>query len=261
MHRMATRSDRPFSEVQHTPWFIEHVPSPIGTIALITDESGLVRALDWVDHTPRMLRLLEQQYGSRSTRVIRSLAPTTSPFARADVRESRSNVPSRESRATTAGAGGAPETAAALVDGASRDAALESDAERVDAPSGHGALDQFLPRPRPSAATAALEAYFAGDIGAIDAIGVATGGTPFQRSVWAALRNIQAGRTTSYSALASTISRPRAVRAVSLANGSNPIGIIVPCHRVIGANGTLTGYGGGLSRKQWLLEHEGALGR
>ena len=83
-------------------------------------------------------------------------------------------------------------------------------------------------------------------------------GTPFQRAVWAALRRIPAGETLSYGQLAAQIGKPKAVRAVGLANGSNPVGVVVPCHRVIGADGSLTGYGGGLPRKLWLLEHEGA---
>jgi methylated-DNA-[protein]-cysteine S-methyltransferase len=103
-----------------------------------------------------------------------------------------------------------------------------------------------------------LEAYFAGDLSALDTIPVLAKGTPFQQQVWTALRTIPAGTTLSYSALAQQIGRPAAVRAVGLANGSNPIGVVVPCHRVIGANGTLTGYGGGLNRKSWLLTHEGA---
>lgn len=103
-----------------------------------------------------------------------------------------------------------------------------------------------------------LRAFFAGDIRTIDDIPVETGGTAFQRQVWAALREIPAGETWSYRRLASHIGRPSAVRAVGLANGSNPIGVVVPCHRVIGANGSLTGYGGGLERKAWLLRHEGA---
>jgi methylated-DNA-[protein]-cysteine S-methyltransferase len=86
---------------------------------------------------------------------------------------------------------------------------------------------------------------------------VTTGGTPFQREVWAALRRIPAGQIASYGQLAARIGRPAAVRAVGLANGSNPVGVIVPCHRVIGANGSLTGYGGGIERKRWLLAHEG----
>ena len=150
----------------------------------------VARALDWDDHLPRMVRLLQRQYSSP-----------------------------------------------------------------------HIALDRYAERRRPSAARKALELYFGGDIAAIDNVDVEAGGTAFQRTVWAALRRIPAGQTTSYGALASTIERPRAMRAVGLANGSNPIGIIVPCHRVIGASGALTGYGGGLARKQWLLEHEGAIGR
>lgn len=102
----------------------------------------------------------------------------------------------------------------------------------------------------------AINSYFAGDINAIDHIAVETAGTPFQRSVWNKLRNIPSGSPISYGKLAEQIARPTAVRAVGLANGSNPIGIVVPCHRVIGSNGSLTGYGGGLERKQWLLEHE-----
>jgi len=103
----------------------------------------------------------------------------------------------------------------------------------------------------------AFAAYFAGDLGAIDRIEVATNGTPFQRDVWAALRTIHAGTTMSYSTLALHIGRPRAVRAVGMANGANPLSIVVPCHRVIGADASLTGYGGGIARKRWLLTHEG----
>jgi methylated-DNA-[protein]-cysteine S-methyltransferase len=103
----------------------------------------------------------------------------------------------------------------------------------------------------------ALEAYFAGELAAIDGLETATGGTDFQRQVWTALRTIPAGTTTTYGALAARVGRPRAVRASGLANGANPIGVIVPCHRVVGADGSLTGYGGGLARKAWLLRHEG----
>lgn len=102
----------------------------------------------------------------------------------------------------------------------------------------------------------AINRYFEGDIRAIDEIGVETAGTPFQRSVWKELRNIPKGSVISYGKLAEQIARPNAVRAVGLANGSNPVGIVVPCHRVIGSDGSLTGYGGGLERKRWLLEHE-----
>ena len=109
----------------------------------------------------------------------------------------------------------------------------------------------------PSAAVGALEAYLGGDVGAIDTLEVETAGTPFQRSVWAGLRSIPAGETLTYAALAARIGRPAAVRAVGAANGANPVGVVVPCHRVIGADGSLTGYGGGLERKRWLLAHEG----
>jgi methylated-DNA-[protein]-cysteine S-methyltransferase len=103
----------------------------------------------------------------------------------------------------------------------------------------------------------ALEEYLAGDLHAIDSLPVNARGTAFQQEVWAALRRIPAGATLSYSGLAAQLNRPEAVRAVGLANGSNPIAVVVPCHRVIGADGSLTGYGGGLERKRWLLEHEG----
>ncbi|MGB7046402.1 MAG: methylated-DNA--[protein]-cysteine S-methyltransferase [Methylocella sp.] len=100
--------------------------------------------------------------------------------------------------------------------------------------------------------------YFDGDFHALDEVRWATAGTPFQRGVWAALTTIPAGETLSYGGLAERIGKPKAVRAVGLATGANPLAIIVPCHRVIGADGSLTGYGGGLPRKQWLLDHEGA---
>jgi methylated-DNA-[protein]-cysteine S-methyltransferase len=103
----------------------------------------------------------------------------------------------------------------------------------------------------------ALQAYFAGDLQAITTLAVATGGSPFQRAVWAGLRAIPVGSTRSYGELALQLGCPKAVRAVGLANGANPIGVVVPCHRVIGANGSLTGYAGGLARKHWLLNHEG----
>lgn len=109
----------------------------------------------------------------------------------------------------------------------------------------------------PGGLTTAMRAYFNGDLGVIDRLPVATAGTPFQRDVWRALRKIKCGTTISYAELARRIERPSAVRAVGLANGQNPISVVVPCHRVIGSNGSLTGYGGGLERKKWLLAHEG----
>jgi O-6-methylguanine DNA methyltransferase len=160
---------------------IDRLSTPIGTLLLVSDEDGRVRALDFGDCEARMLRLLKAHYGDTT------LAPGPAP------------VPARR----------------------------------------------------------ALDAYFAGDLGAIDDIPVATGGTPFQRTVWAALRHIPVGTATSYGALAAIIGRPSAMRAVGLAVGSNPVAVIVPCHRVIGADHSLTGYGGGLARKRWLLAHEG----
>ena len=111
----------------------------------------------------------------------------------------------------------------------------------------------------PGGLTKAMGSYFKGDIAVIDTLPIETTGTPFQRSVWQALRKINRGTTISYAELAARIGKPRAIRAAGLANGQNPIGVVVPCHRVIGSNGTLTGYGGGLPRKKWLLQHEGAL--
>ena len=111
----------------------------------------------------------------------------------------------------------------------------------------------------PGDAVAWLKDYFAGDLHAVDDLAVATNGTVFQQQVWAALRTIPAGTTVSYGTIAARIGRPTAFRAVGLANGSNPIAIVVPCHRVIGSDNSLTGYGGGIERKQWLLRHEGVV--
>lgn len=102
-----------------------------------------------------------------------------------------------------------------------------------------------------------IGAYFEGDLHALHSVRWTTGGTHFQRQVWQALGQIPVGATWTYAEVASSIGRPSAMRAVGMANGSNPIAVVVPCHRVIGRDGTLTGYGGGLGRKQWLLRHEG----
>ncbi|HEV7732104.1 MAG TPA: methylated-DNA--[protein]-cysteine S-methyltransferase [Candidatus Binatia bacterium] len=163
--------------------FLDRLDTPIGTALLVTDDDGLLRALDWADHEARMRRLLQRHYG----------------------------------------------------------AAVRLDERRA-----------------PDALRTALDAYFAGDLGQLDGIACRTGGTPFQRRVWEALRAIPAGQTLSYGMLATRLGAPTASRAVGLANGANPIGVVVPCHRVVGANGDLTGYGGGLERKRWLLAHEGA---
>jgi methylated-DNA-[protein]-cysteine S-methyltransferase len=110
----------------------------------------------------------------------------------------------------------------------------------------------------PIGLTGRARAWFAGDLAAFDDVAVDGGGTRFQQRVWAALRRIPPGETTSYGALAASLGVHGAARAVGLAVGRNPIAIVVPCHRVIGADGRLTGYAGGLERKRWLLEHERA---
>jgi len=110
----------------------------------------------------------------------------------------------------------------------------------------------------PSGVATRVGRYFAGELRALDGIAVDPGGTAFQNQVWLKLREIPPGRTWSYAELARAVGKPSAVRAVGAANGANPIAIVLPCHRVIGSDGSLTGYGGGLERKQWLLGHEGA---
>lgn len=114
-------------------------------------------------------------------------------------------------------------------------------------------------RQRVTALEAMLRRYFAGDLAVLDTIPVELNGTPFQKRVWQALRRIPSGSTISYADLARRIGSPSAIRAVGTANGANPVAVIVPCHRVIGSDGRLTGYGGGLDRKQWLLSHEGCV--
>jgi methylated-DNA-[protein]-cysteine S-methyltransferase len=167
---------------QHV-FVLDRLATPIGTMLVVTDDQGCLRALEWEDHEARMHRLLRLHYGTDGV----VLAPGRAP----------------------------------------------------------------------SAVRSALEAYFSGDLSAIEPLSVETGGTPFQRAVWAALRAIPVGETLSYGALAKKIARPAAVRAVGLANGANPVGVVVPCHRVIGKDATLTGYAGGIERKRWLLTHEG----
>ncbi|MFT4252024.1 MAG: methylated-DNA--[protein]-cysteine S-methyltransferase [Caulobacter sp.] len=112
--------------------------------------------------------------------------------------------------------------------------------------------------PAPAAIRQALAAYFDGVPAALASIPWATGGTAFQQTVWRALGGVAAGTTLTYAGLAARIGRPAAVRAVGAANGANPLSIVVPCHRLVGADGSLTGYGGGIERKAWLLAHEGA---
>lgn len=167
--------------------FIDRMASPVGTMVIVHDADGRLRALDFEDHEPRMRQLLRLHWGREGVGFV------------------------------------------------------------------------LAPRRVPKPIRQALMAYFGGDLAALDTLPVATSGTPFQRSVWTALRKIRPGTTMSYGALARRIGRPTAVRAVGLASGANPVSIVVPCHRVIGADGNLTGYGGGLDRKKWLLSHEGAL--
>ncbi len=109
----------------------------------------------------------------------------------------------------------------------------------------------------PNAIRSALSRYFNGDLDALKSIEWRISGTPFQRKVWMALPKIPAGTTMTYGALAARLGSPNAVRAVGHANGSNPISVVIPCHRLIAANGSLVKYGSGLARKRWLLIHEG----
>lgn len=164
---------------------VERLETPTGPMLIVTDNEDRLRAVDWEDHKPRMLKLLSRHYGVEGFR-----------------------------------------------------------------------LNE---RTHPSAARKALQAYFEGDLNAIVDLPVATNGTDFQRKAWAALRRIPCGQTRTYGAQATDVGQPKGARAVGLANGSNPIAIVVPCHRVIGANASLTGFGGGLDRKRWLLAHEKAL--
>jgi len=129
--------------------------------------------------------------------------------------------------------------------------------------SEHYGSYELIQGPAPTAIATALERYFQGDLNALDGLATATGGSELQRRVWQALRRIPVGQTTSYSALARELGfeDPRAAIDIGAANGSNPVSIIVPCHRVIGKGGDLKGYAGGPHRKRWLLEHEGALAR
>ena len=116
---------------------------------------------------------------------------------------------------------------------------------------------QRVPAEDPFGLTSRVRAYFAGALDAIEGIATDGGGTDFQRRVWTELKRIPCGTTISYGELANRLGDRNAMRAVGLANGRNPIAVVVPCHRVIGADGSMTGYGGGIARKKWLLAHEG----
>lgn len=161
---------------------VDCIETPIGELAIVADEAGRLRAVDWTEHDDNMQRSLRLHYGE------------------------------------------------------------------------HGV--SLTPARNPAGLSAAMRAYFAGNLKAIDDLPVATGGTEFQRQVWRALRQIPCGETVSYGELARRIGRPAAVRAVGCASESNPISVVVQGHRVIGSDGSLTGYGGGIERKRWLLAHE-----
>lgn len=122
----------------------------------------------------------------------------------------------------------------------------------------HGAV-ALKEAPAPGEMRAALSAYFAGDLSSLSSVKWRIAGTPFQRKVWTALAGIPPGTTVSYGALAARLNVVKAVRAVGHANGANPISVVIPCHRLVGADGSLVKYGGGLQRKRWLLAHEGVM--
>ena len=163
--------------------FLDRLPSPIGEIMIVTDETGLLRAVDFHDFEPRMRRLARLHYG---------------------------------------------------------ELALDTGSA-------------------PTAIRTAFTHYFEGATDALSSLAWKTGGTPFQQAVWRALTKIPAGQTIPYSELARRVGKPLAIRAAGAANGANPLSLVAPCHRVIGSNGALTGYAGGIDRKRWLLAHEGAL--
>jgi methylated-DNA-[protein]-cysteine S-methyltransferase len=169
--------------VQSRTFACDRLTTPIGTMLLVTDDAGVLRALDFEDYAARMKALLRLQYGA------------------------------------------------------------------VRLESGRA----------PKAMRSALSGYFKGDFAALKTIAWRVAGTPFQRKVWTALPKIPVGKTMSYGALALRLGAPSAMRAVGHANGSNPISVVIPCHRLIGADGSLVKYGGGLHRKAWLLRHEGVV--
>jgi methylated-DNA-[protein]-cysteine S-methyltransferase len=160
---------------------LDRLVTPIGTALLVTDDAGVLRALDWEDYEARMKDLLRRQYG---------------------------------------------------------EVVLQE-------------------RQAPAALLTALAGYFKGDLDRLSDITWRVAGTPFQQKVWSALPGIPAGRTMSYGAMAAQLQAPKAMRAVGHANGANPISVVLPCHRLIGSDGKLVKYGGGLARKRWLLRHEG----
>jgi methylated-DNA-[protein]-cysteine S-methyltransferase len=136
---------------------------------------------------------------------------------------------------------------------------LEADDTGLSAVAFHGPAGAHSDDPLLAEAEAQLHDYFAGELTRFD-LPLSAHGTEFQRRVWTAVADVPYGSTTTYSALAAALGRPTACRAVGAANGRNPLPVIVPCHRVVGATGALTGYGGGLERKRALLDLEAAAG-
>ena len=163
----------------------DKIATPLGPLWILCDEQFRLRAVEWEEHSDRMVQLLDIHYRREGYKRVSSANPG-------------------------------------------------------------GFNDKFRD-------------YFAGDLSAIEKLPSATAGTSFQRQVWQALREIPCGEVRHYGQLAEQLDRPGAARAVGAANGSNPVSIVVPCHRVIGRNGTMTGYAGGVGRKEWLLRHEGYL--
>jgi methylated-DNA-[protein]-cysteine S-methyltransferase len=178
---MSERRTKPLKPSQ--TFSLDRLDTPIGTALLVTDDEGVLRALDWEDYAPRMRELLRLHHGV---------------------------VVLKDARA-------------------------------------------------PAAMRTTLTAYFNGDLDRLTEVAWRVAGTPFQQKVWVALAKIPAGQTMSYGALAAKLNMPNAMRAVGHANGANPISVVVPCHRLIGADGSLVKYGGGLDRKRWLLRHEGVV--
>jgi methylated-DNA-[protein]-cysteine S-methyltransferase len=160
---------------------LDRLATPIGIALLVSDDEGVLRALDWEDYEPRMQDLLRRQYGEVALTERRS----------------------------------------------------------------------------PAALSRALTGYFKGDLDRLADIAWRVAGTAFQQKVWSALPKIPPGMTMSYGALATQLGAANAMRAVGHANGANPISVVLPCHRLIGSDGKLVKYGGGLERKRWLLRHEG----
>lgn len=159
------------------------IPTPIGELFLLCDETFQLRAVEWTEHASRLTRLFQRQYAGQTL-----------------------------SRRMVNNPGGLSEK---------------------------------------------LQQYFDGDLTVLHHLPVAPVGTPFQKQVWQALTTIPCGTVLSYGELAAKVGRPSAARAVGAANGANPVSLVIPCHRVIGHNGALTGYAGGVQRKKWLLAHEG----